>query len=497
MQDKQRAPAGSSSGRHRRRYDSTLPKALWAALLLAGCGFGGTPLRLLPENPHYFEYHGRPTILLTSGEHYGAVINANFDFPRYLATLESDHLNLTRIFSGAYREVPGNFDIEGNTLAPTAEQFVAPWARSRQSGAADGGNKFDLSKWNKAYFRRLKAFVREAALHGVIVEVNLFCPFYEDTMWEVSPMNGKNNINRIGHVKRMEVYTLHNKGLTELQMGLTRKIVSELQAFDNVYFEICNEPYFGGVTLAWQKQIAVAIGGAEKKNRVHLISQNIANFREKIREFVPEASVLNFHYVRPPITVAENYGLNRVIGNNETGFDGSRDDVYRIQAWDFLMAGGGLFNNLDYSFTADHENGTAPISAKTPGGGGVEYRKQLRILMDTFRGLPFARMHPANDEVHISVEGGRQPQALVLPGAVYAAYIHHATVRNEAPHVSVDNGPHHTEVTFRLQPGTYHLTWIEPKTGRELGSRMVQASADPVKILSPEYHEDVAVLVKK
>ena len=30
--------------------------------------------------------------------------------------------------------------------------------------------------------------------------------------------------------------------------GLVRKVVRELNEFDNVYFEICNEPYFGGVT---------------------------------------------------------------------------------------------------------------------------------------------------------------------------------------------------------------------------------------------------------
>ncbi len=46
-----------------------------------------------------------------------------------------------------------------------------------------------------------------------------------------------------------------------------------------------------------------------------------------------------------------------MIGNNETGFKGTADTPYRIQAWDFLMAGGALYNNLDYSFTVGHERG--------------------------------------------------------------------------------------------------------------------------------------------
>ena len=50
-----------------------------------------------------------------------------------------------------------------------------------------------------------------------------------------------------------------------------------------------------------------------------------------------------------------NYGLGKVIGDDETGFRGVIDRPYRIEAWDFLIAGGALYDNLDYSFTVDHE----------------------------------------------------------------------------------------------------------------------------------------------
>ena len=36
------------------------------------------------------------------------------------------------------------------------------------------------------------------------------------------------------------------------RIQLTRKLVQELNEFDNLYFEVCNEPYFGGVTKQWQ-----------------------------------------------------------------------------------------------------------------------------------------------------------------------------------------------------------------------------------------------------
>ena len=58
-------------------------------------------------------------MLITSGEHYGAVLNRAFDFRKYLDALAEDKLNLTRVFAGTYREVAGeSFGIARNTLAP-------------------------------------------------------------------------------------------------------------------------------------------------------------------------------------------------------------------------------------------------------------------------------------------------------------------------------------------------------------------------------------------
>jgi hypothetical protein len=58
---------------------------------------------------------------------------------------------------------------------------------------------------------------------------------------------------------------------------------------------------------------------------------------------------------------------------------GNADAIYRIQGWDFLMAGGALYNNLDYSFTIGHEQGDFKPDAKTPGGGSAMLREQLGI----------------------------------------------------------------------------------------------------------------------
>ena len=84
------------------------------------------PIKLHPENGHYFLWRGKPTILITSAEHYGAVLNSSFDYKKYLPTLKSHGFNLTRTFSGAYCEPDKAFKIKNNTLSPAENALICP-----------------------------------------------------------------------------------------------------------------------------------------------------------------------------------------------------------------------------------------------------------------------------------------------------------------------------------------------------------------------------------
>ncbi len=229
--------------------------------------------------------------------------------------------------------------------------------------------KFDLSRWDESYFRRLKDFMAEAQKRGVVVEMNLFCPFYEEVLWDANPMNARNNVNGVGKVPRDEVYTLKHADLTAVQEAVARKIVTELNAFDNLYFEVANEPYFGGITLEWQHHVAKLI--AETEAKLPQPAPRLDEHREraaKVESPSPHVSIFNFHYATPPDAVAMNAHLRGVIGENETGFRGKDDVLYRTEGWAFLLAGGGLYNNLDYSFTPAHPDGTF-LDYASPGGG--------------------------------------------------------------------------------------------------------------------------------
>jgi hypothetical protein len=137
-----------------------------------------------PANPHYYFFHGKPTLLVTSAEHYGAVVNLEFDYVKYLDALQAYGLNYTRIYPGYLFEPMGKY-MSGNTLGVKPAKLILPWARSNQPGYLLSGNKFDLDQWNPAYFDRLKDFIAQAAKRGIVIEICFFNGQYDDT-WPLS-----------------------------------------------------------------------------------------------------------------------------------------------------------------------------------------------------------------------------------------------------------------------------------------------------------------------
>lgn len=439
------------------------------------------PLQLNPQNPHYFLYHGKPAVLIGSGEHYGAVINLDFDYGKYLQTLGKDNLNLTRLFTGAYFEKQGDFGIKKNTLAPAEGRIILPWKRSAAKGFALGGNKFDLTKWDEAYFNRLKDFMRTAGQHGVIVEINLFSSYYQNG-WNYSVFNTKNNINQTDSIAAEAANTLDNGNILNYQQQYVRKIVRELNDFSNFYFEVQNEPWasqtdtvlrneYGdtadwrsAIQVAsqksndWQRQIAMLIKEEESKlPNKHLISQNVSNFHYPINNADPNISIFNFHYTLPE-AVTENYYLDKVIGFNETGFAGREDKTYRRQAWRFMIAGGGLFNQLDYSFSVDSENGQ-DTAYTAPGGGSAAFRKQLSVLKRFFEGLNFIQLKP--DHSGSIISPGAMTETLSDGRSQWIVYYEP---------MAISPG----KIILRLPKELYKAVWKDAATGQVLQTSTIK-----------------------
>src|SRR5258708_7033171 len=155
------------------------------------------PIRAHPDNPHYYLFRGRPTVLVTSAEHYGAVINKAFDYNAYLDALKAHGLNYTRIYPAAFIEPEGTFD-KANTLAPKSENLIQPWARSQTPGYASGGNRFDLDRWDPEYFQRLNDFLAQADARDIVVEICFFNAQNKGS-WPMSPLFWKKKIQSLRH----------------------------------------------------------------------------------------------------------------------------------------------------------------------------------------------------------------------------------------------------------------------------------------------------------
>lgn len=467
------------------------------ALLITGSTLtAAEPIRLHPENPRYFQWRGKPTVIITSGEHYGAVLNLDFDYRRYLDTLAKDKLNGTRLWSGAYVETGGNFGITGNTLDPAPGRFISPWARSDQPGYADGGNKFDLTGWDDAFFKRLKDFVGYASEKGIVVEVNLFCPMYEESMWTMCPMNARNNVNGLGNIPRHDLFTLDKSGgLRAVQEAMVRKFASELREFDNITFEIVNEPYVRKALLPddWQRRMTDVLADAMKDwPQPFLISWNVANGSAKVTNPHPSVSIFNFHYATPPDAVALNRHLDRPIGDNETGFLGTADTPYRAEAWEFILAGGALVNHLDFSFAVGHEDGTYVYPAKQPGGGNATLRRQFRILRDFIHEFDFLRMKPDNSVIKGGVPAGGTARALVEPGKAYAIYVRLAATKSKLPPQTSTS----TALQIALPNGRWRAEWLDTKTGA-IAARVELEGASTHTVNAPEFTDDIALRITK
>lgn len=493
----------------------TPSKLILLALGVAALGvspLAAQPIQLHPENPHYFQFRGQPTVLVTSGEHYGSVLNQDFNYVKYLETLQKDGLNWTRLFIGTYFERPGDFGIKENTLAPAAEKVLTPWltAANGAAGSSWGGKKYDLKAWNEAYFTRLKDFVTQADRHGVVIEVALFSAYYGTKQ---SPLFGENNVNGVGGAVTSDAMnTLASGNALPEQERLVRRVVRELNGFDNVMFEIQNEPWVTGdakdmrvlqpsitadqlkdpinlwknkvsvageASLAWQRQVAAWVADEERTlPKKHLITQNYANFVHPLGDIDPRVSVLSFHYAWPD-AVRLNYGLDKVISLNETGFAGRDDATYRRQAWRFLLAGGGAFNNLDYSFIVGHEDGTGVNEA--PGSGSVALRRQLGVLKRFLEAAPLTKL---------------RPDATTVAHAADA----YAQVMSTADRTTVlmyleGKGP--TALSLELPAGQYAAEWLDPVGGTVVKQETLRAPGGRFPVTSPAYAEDIAVRLRR
>ena len=208
------------------------------------------PLSVGSSNPRFFvDSNGKAVYL--SGVHLNNDLidrsdKAVLDFTSYLNFLQQYEHNFVRLW--AWEQAAWTNE---STAKITFDPL--PYQRKGPGTALDGGRKFDLSRFNQAYFDRLRSRVVEAGQHGIYVSVMLFQGFSSQRKnigggnpWAGHPLNVRNNINGIngdpsGNDNGEEVHSLTVPAITSLQETYVRKVVDTLNDLDNVLYEISGD----------------------------------------------------------------------------------------------------------------------------------------------------------------------------------------------------------------------------------------------------------------
>ena len=481
-------------------------------------------VKINPDNPKYLLFRGKQLVLVSASEHYGSVINRPFDFQKYLDDAAAHKITVTRTFL-LYRELQSARN-PSSPCKPESPDFIAPWVRTGPEKALDGEPIYDLDRWNPEYFDRLHRFLAGASKRGIVVELTVFSNTYADDIWALNPLRKENNIQHVGDVEWEDYLSLKNGELVRRQEAYARKIIDETSGYDNVYYEICNEPG-GGVpghaspadVDAWQEEMARVMRDELKHlNRPHLLAgqqaftygaknvllpmdasfagrtfdivndhplpetqfgghvYEMGNFMSKELRLDQVAGFCKAAYASPKPAVLDEDNTASMY-RDETGWT-----IHRKRAWAALM-NGCHYDYIDFSITVGSEAGT-PASRQA-------IRSWMQHLSEFMNSLDFVHSRPDTSWI---VD---EPKNLVVSGLSigsrdFVAYLADGReVSDPATGDAIDGG-----VSLSLPAGDYDVSLYSPVTGESSPAVLLKGGGrSALTLLS--FRQDIVIRAKR
>ncbi len=486
---------------------------------LAGCLLRAEALQIHPDNPKYFLFRGKPLVLISASEHYGSVINRPFDFNKYLADAAEHGMTMTRTFL-LFRELQSARN-PSSPCKPESPDYIAPWARTGPDKALDGEPKYDLDQWNPEYFERLHRFLQAASDKGIVVELTLFSNTYAENIWALNPLRAENNLQHVGHVSWQDYLSLREPELVRHQSEYARKVIDETSSFDNVYYEICNEP--GGAVPGhssraevdgWQNMIGGVIRDELKQSgRPHLLAGQQAfayspkflfpqdgSFSNPIFEIVnnhplPDTQ-MSGHLYQLGNFMSKELMLSQVaefcraaysqlkplVLDEDNTASMYRDvtgwTIHRKRAWTALLSGS-HYDYIDFSITVHSESGTE------------ESRRDVRSwfghLSELMRSFDFVHSKPSLAWVK------SYPNALVASSLVWEDrdFVLYLGDSREVTDPAAGH-PIAGSVSVLLPGGNFLVKLYSPKTGLYSPGILIKGGEE-IKLPLPPFEDDVVV----
>jgi len=482
-------------------------------------------LRIHPDNPKCFEFRGKPLVLLTATEHYGAVMNRPFRFERYLDDAAEKHMTLTRLFC-LFRELQHPVN-PYSTCKPESPDYVAPYPRTGAGKALDGQPKFDLDRWNPEFFDRLHRFLALAEQREIMVEVVLLSNTYEPRIWELNPLHARNNINDLPQIEWIDYTTLRHPAVFQRQAALVRKIVEETNRYDNTLFEVCNEPGggFPGIAGApspdevdqWQGTLAEVIRETEAScPKRHLIAGHEAfvydPWDHKIDKTFSDffVDVVNIHPL-PGVTYVgatydmgafmskqlrlralrdfclASYSANKPLNLDEDNVASQYKDregwtIHRKRAWTALLSGA-HYDYIDFSIINYCETGTVASQA-----GIRSWMKHLATFMQS---VDLVRARPLPG-ILCTQPPHTCESVLAVPGEDYAIYF---ADERELDDPSAGN-PIRGDLVVDVRRGVYRAAAYSPTAGL-YSPWLSLPEASVLRVIVPEFRDDIVIRLQR
>jgi hypothetical protein len=473
--------------------------SLVVSLLAAGCGgIGGArsasvrerlepvseasrargPLRVLSGNPRFLT-DGAGDVVFLVGAHtwnnFQDWGNADpppaLDYAQYLRFLRERGHNFTRLWTWEQAAwLP--WETGPIRISPL------PYPRTGPGLARDGRPRFDLRRFDEAYFARLRDRVRAAGDAGIYVSVMLFNGWSlspkgkpAGNPWAGHPFNRDNNASGIdGDPDRdgsgTEVQTLLMPVVTELQKAYVAKVADTLNDCDNVIWEISNESE--AASREWQYEMIRFLRSHEgSRPRQHLIGMTVAYPNGANDDLLAGPA----DWISPNAPAARPYALfpagapAKVVINDTDhiwGIGGSSAFV-----WGSLSRGmNALFMDPYKSPVQDNEpvlGGLLDASAYRDAPPLPEWeglRSGLGQARAMARRCRLATMVPADELV------SARSSCLADRGREYLVYVPGSTgIRRVVAQWLPRLAPATVTVDLSGPPVEYSVEWLEPETG--------------------------------
>jgi Putative collagen-binding domain of a collagenase len=234
--------------------------ALLSVALLGPAAAGASTVNITrplvaSANPNYFKDASGAVIVLAGSHTWNTLQDWGshgspqpLDFDAFVSFLLAHGHNFTLLWA---MELPRVCGLPSRRYwAPDLTVSPHPWQRTGPGIAADGGLKFDLTKFDQSYFDRLRTRTQILRNAGIYVGVYLFTGEFLKVFRCASdgyPFTGANNINGVddgyeGGAKGIGAIAMNApKAITAFQDAYVEKVIDTLNDLPNVLWIISEE----------------------------------------------------------------------------------------------------------------------------------------------------------------------------------------------------------------------------------------------------------------